>query len=382
MTGAAASTGGPVLLVGECGVPTGFARVLESLSGSLPPEWTPHVVDASAPARALEDALARVRPRVVLAVDELANAARHRALLDPGRGFAAVLYATVDRPQPMPPALAELDGIVAFTGYGRRVIDAGLRRLGSARPPVHVIPPGVDTAVFRPLADDPAAARRSARARLFPDRPELQDAFVVLNANRNQPAKRVDLTLEGFARFARGKPPGVRLYLHMATRARAAGETALVDRWGIRERVLGACTGASHPALASDALNVLYNACDVGVNTSEGEGFGLVAFEHAAAGAPQVVPRHGACAELWAGAAELLPPERRAPAEGFLKPGRTVSASALADALERLYGDPGHRARMASAAYARATRPDHRWPHVGRAWGGVLHAVASERRLP
>ena len=61
---------------------------------------------------------------------------------------------------------------------------------------VNVIPHGVDTQVFFPLN------RQHARQALFPDRPELQDAFIVLNANRNVLRKRVDLTIEGFASFA------------------------------------------------------------------------------------------------------------------------------------------------------------------------------------
>jgi D-inositol-3-phosphate glycosyltransferase len=47
-------------------------------------------------------------------------------------------------------------------------------------------------------------------------------------------------------------------------------------------------------------LNLLYNACDVGINTSMGEGWGLVSFEHGATGGAQIVPEHTACAELWA----------------------------------------------------------------------------------
>lgn len=40
-----------------------------------------------------------------------------------------------------------------------------------------------------------------ARARLFPDRPELAHGFVVLNANRNTRRKRIDITLQAFAPF-------------------------------------------------------------------------------------------------------------------------------------------------------------------------------------
>jgi hypothetical protein len=49
------------------------------------------------------------------------------------------------------------------------------------------------------------------------------------------------------------------------------------------------------------------NACDVGINRAMGEGWGLASFEHAAAGAAQVVPNHTACSEIWRERAELIP---------------------------------------------------------------------------
>ena len=49
-------------------------------------------------------------------------------------------------------------------------------------------------------------------------------------------------------------------------------------------------------------LNLLYNACDVGITTSMGEGWGLVSFEHGAAGAAQIVPDHSAAPRSGAGA--------------------------------------------------------------------------------
>lgn len=40
-------------------------------------------------------------------------------------------------------------------------------------------------------------------------------------------------------------------------------------------------------------INILYNACDIGLNTCEGEGFGLCQIEHAAVGHPQVAQSIG-----------------------------------------------------------------------------------------
>ena len=60
------------------------------------------------------------------------------------------------------------------------------------------------------------AARVKAKRTLFPDLPDPESSLVVLNANRPQPRKRIDVTVRGFAAFAQGKPPNVRLHLHLA----------------------------------------------------------------------------------------------------------------------------------------------------------------------
>jgi hypothetical protein len=41
--------------------------------------------------------------------------------------------------------------------------------------------------------------------------------------------------------------------------------------------------------VGDEGINQLYNAADLGINTSDGEGFGLCQLEHMLTGAPQVV---------------------------------------------------------------------------------------------
>ncbi len=95
------------------------------------------------------------------------------------------------------------------------------------------------------------------------------------------------------------------LYLHMARRT-APGEVPLADLLNIRHRIPTTTREESHPHVDDGALNTIYNACDVGMNTSEKEGWGLIAFEHGATRSPQVVPNHGACTELGQRSALLL----------------------------------------------------------------------------
>ena len=52
-------------------------------------------------------------------------------------------------------------------------------------------------------------------------------------------------------------------------------------------------------ALSVKDLNMLYNACDIGINTSDSEGFGLVNVEHATTGKPQIVGKFGGLGEIF-----------------------------------------------------------------------------------
>jgi glycosyltransferase involved in cell wall biosynthesis len=278
--------------------------------------------------------------------------------------------------------LTAIDRFVAYTQFGQAEIGAALARLRAQGADIRstevaVIPHGVDTATFHPLAPTIArqiadGGRRAVRQHLFPDEPDWQDAFIVLNANRPMERKRIDLTIAGFAQFARGKPANVKLWLHHAimNADEHAAILAQAARHGVADRLRLSPLGA--PPLSDTALNCVYNACEVGLNTAMGEGWGLVSFEHAATGAAQVVPRHSACAELWEGAAALVETEDIGVPRCSLLAMRTVAPGGVAAALERLYVDREYRCRMSLAAWRNATQPAYRWERIAAQWRQVF----------
>ncbi|HTG25646.1 MAG TPA: glycosyltransferase [Reyranella sp.] len=241
-------------------------------------------------------------------------------------------------------------------------------------PTLEVIPHGIDAGLFHRLPD-----KRAARAAIPALADLADDGFVVLNANRNEPRKGIDVTLEGFARFARGKPGNVKLYLHMGETPDGNGLVDRIRALGIADKVvLASSEPGGHPRLDDAALNRLYNACDVGLNTASSEGWGMVSFEHAAAGAAQIVPGGWVCGEVWRGSAELLGPADQQPDVGRHYTRETlVSAESVAQALERLYTDPSHRAEMARRAAALATAPCYQWSSIASRWDGLLRRLCT-----
>jgi glycosyltransferase involved in cell wall biosynthesis len=391
----------PVLVVGDGVVPTGFARVLHSLIHRLKDRWEfhhlalnyeggPHTLDWEVyPAGSEGDffganriaaLVETIRPRLIFLLNDPWVLGRYLGPLQDLRGsFKIVAYSPVDA-GPLDISLIEplhtLDTLVLYTEYGRRQIEEAFAPLRQEKPElpfpdVRVIPHGVDTDLFRPLPD----GRRQAREKLFPAPDFFRDDFIVLNANRNQPRKRIDLTIKGFAQFARDKPAGVRLYLHMGIEDCGWNIVSLARRHGIEDRLILTAVEPYLPAVADEVLNWIYNACDVGINTSLGEGWGLVNLEHAAAGAAQVVPRHSACEEIWTGSALLMEPAFSLTTERILTEGWIVSPDEVARALEALYRDPDLRARTSAASHAAATRPEYRWDNVAEQWDRLFREV-------
>ena len=181
--------------------------------------------------------------------------------------------------------------------------------------------------------------------------------------------------MHGFAQFARDKPANVKLYLHMATEDSGWNVLILAKRYGIYDRLIMTQADNSRPTFSDEQLNLLYNACDVGITTTTGEGWGMVSFEHAATRAAQIVPRHTSLKDLWDGAAEFVEPAMKLTYPGNLTEGHIVTPEGVAASLQRLYEDADHRNALAEAAYLNATRPEFNWSSIAARWQRLFTKV-------
>lgn len=157
---------------------------------------------------------------------------------------------------------------------------------------VRVLEHAIDTKTATPLPRDVRASIRKSVN--LPD-----DAIVLLNANRNSQRKRIDLTVQGFVRALAKNP---KLHLMVATNMNPqSGAYYDVQRIYLEELKLAGLDAYSYMrnlilvdtappnVVDDDGVNQMYNLADIGINTSDGEGFGLCQLEHLATGAPQVV---------------------------------------------------------------------------------------------
>lgn len=382
-----------ILWYGDACSNTGFARVTHSVLNALKdnheivvlginytgdPHEHPYKVYPACPSGSSDrfgigrvpEIIDKEKPDVVICLNDIwvVNQFWERCqFLKDKIGFKFIAYFPVDSESYFPDMLRHIkhwDLAITFTiPSAERVIKCGANTSRLA-----VLPHGVDTDRFYPID------RSEARKQLgLPD-----DKFIVLNANRNQPRKRIDLTIKAFAEFAINKPDTM-LYLHMG--AKDMGWEVLplfkheMQRRGLEDTNRLVMTSSNMNYLNAppdELLNKIYNACDVGINTSDGEGWGLVCFEHAGCRKPQVVPHHTACQDIWEDAAELIPISTWVVDKDLGVERGLVDIKSAARILDDLYYDKTTYDEVAEACYQVTQRPEYRWESIAAGFNAAI----------
>ncbi len=167
-----------------------------------------------------------------------------------------------------------------------------------------VVPLGVDLNVYCP--GDRDTARRALG--LYESCPGMTlDSTIFINVNRNQPRKRLDLTMQVFADYFHARPTDAYLYLHVCpTGDQGYGIDQLAKYYNLKGRVLLAEPGVYHGSSDAEMVQT-YRAANIGITTTQGEGWGLTTMEGMACGIPQIVPNWSALGDWAAPAAVLVP---------------------------------------------------------------------------
>lgn len=152
-----------------------------------------------------------------------------------------------------------------------------------------VILHGINDQMFHPLEPEVRDMRREMLG--FKD-----DDFVILNINRNTTRKRYDLLVCAFAEFVKRHNAGYLLISTNPDESQGGWNFLEIYQEELRRREILTKENferikviQNHMRHSDQSINMLYNVADVGINTADGEGYGLCNFEHAAVGKPQIV---------------------------------------------------------------------------------------------
>lgn len=253
--------------------------------------------------------------------------------------------------------------------------------------PISVVPLGVDLSVFHPK--DRSTSRNVVLSNIPDDKRPPHDSFIVGVVGRNQPRKRLDLTIEYFADWVHGSDiDNAYLYLHTApTGEHSYDIQSLVHYHEVSGRVIV----ATPPIGKGDVepyLPYLYSSFDCYLTTSQAEGWGLPALEAMACGTPCVLPQFASFDPYFGwtppGTAIHVPCDTSAPTApmngAMYTIGRVPSKRGTVNALNHLYRDPSSRRMYRERGLAlAATLP---WSNVGPAITTVLESVLAPTPTP
>lgn len=134
------------------------------------------------------------------------------------------------------------------------------------------------------------------------------EEFIFLNTNRNSYRKAQDITISAFLLFLKkvNFNEKCKLLLHCDLENKSGYNlrnviTTECMKYGINYNyILDKFIHTLGPYRISDEkINMLYNACNVGLNTCIGEGFGLCNLELASLGKPQIMSRVGGLKDIF-----------------------------------------------------------------------------------
>lgn len=285
----------------------GFQKMPETPQGFRPYPSNVSVYDAAAGEKPfqqgfgyaqLPDFIRRNEPNVVMIYNDLSVVARFLEEIRKSgipRNFKIWIYCDQVYNTQLQPFLdilnRDADLVFAFTnGWKKCLKEQGITR------PLDVITHGFDKDKFFPIPRE--LARKQMNLPM--------DRFVILNLNRNQPRKRYDILIMAFVELVT-KYPTKPIYLFCVC---DKGEKGGWDLFGLYKRELmlrkvpiehyadRLMVSSVDMVFKDEDINMFYNAANIGINTADGEGWGLCNFEQMGVGVPQVIPDTGGFKEF------------------------------------------------------------------------------------
>ena len=388
-----------ILYVGDAFVQTGFGRVAEYLLPALAKEHEvsvlatnfhgdyheeaikyktyPAMAHGSDPfgSHRIAELVQTIKPDLVWVTNDLWVAITLWDAVKPFREkipFKFFVYTPIDSYGIFPElnaSVSKWDGLATYTEFGKEE----LVKMGYEKP-IEIIPHGTDFTKFFPI--DPLECRKELGV--------PADTFIVFNGNRNQPRKRIDLTIKGFIEFAKDKPDA-RLWLNMGAKDMGWETIPLFKRVArdagydpTSKLILTSPHFSTHNCLPIEKLNKVYNSADIGVNTCIGEGWGLVNSEHAATGVAQVVPDHTSLKEIFNDIPRIAcngsETDRNYGLERLLP-----DPSSFADILTSYYEDRNALKAAGNWCYERVHEKQFTWPVITKKMLRIVEDVLNQK---
>ena len=297
----------------------------------------------------------RYKPDVVIPIGDLLF---YDYLVERKRNFKLVPYFPVDSD---PPRYREvlmcknLDAVVTISKWSKKVLEKyGVKD-------VHAIPHGYNPDIFKPMD------KKVIREQLgLPS-----NIFLLGTVSTNVWRKNIPSLLASF-KLAFSDTPDVHLLMVTPPTSRYGSDLpSLVKYLKLQNRV-HFVEQLEYLALSEAELALLYNAMDVFVLASTGEGFGLPLIEAQASGVPCIGTDYSSITELLEGSG-LLVKTKGGWWDVFGTWRAVVDEDAMATAMRKLYDNPDLREELSRKAIEKAK--EYTWQNSNRQWLDLLSSI-------
>lgn len=295
--------------------------------------------------------------------------------------FKTVYYFPVDA-QLKPEWAQVVDGAdfpVVYTEFGKGEV---LKHVPSLEDRLRVIYHGNNPHDFFPLKDRQDVA--NFREQFFNGK--AKDRFLIVNVNRNQPRKDITRSLMILKElWDRGRKP--MMYLHMQYDDTGGNIFSIAKQLGLGQEyeffLPSPKIFTANQGMPIEDLNRIYNAADMVLSTTLGEGWGLSATEAMATKTPLVIPDNTSFTEIGANNRAALIPSGATASDWFnqgpmdndrIRP--LMDVQAAADRIEEIMD--GKNLPNTDAAFQWVRELD--WSRICRQWIQVIEEALQAAR--
>ena len=297
--------------------------------------------------------------------------------------FSTVYYYPFDcgpREEWVRQCVAAFDFPVAYTEYAR---GESAKFIGSIANKQDVIYHGTNTEDFFPLS---AEDRASTRNLVFP--PQLHDKFIITNVNRNQGRKDISRSLMVLKELKDRGNDDVFMYMHMQETDFGGSVLEMAKSIGVEfERdftIPNPQQFGAHSGFPVEMLNQIYNASDVYLSTTHGEGWGLTITEAMATKLPVVAPDNTSVPEILGDDRGWRVPSGHTPSHWIIKENDNermrplMDVEEAANTIKYIMDNPDEAARRAGNAYDWIQK--NTWEEICKQWINVFNKATNKAR--
>ncbi len=302
-----------------------------------------------------------------------------RSKLPPEKRFAIIYYAPIDgvpKQSWIEEAICKVDFPVTYTKFAKEEC----MKLAFNLQDLPYIYHGVDKEVFKPMDVDHVKRFRDS---FFT---KHKDKFIVLNVNRNQPRKDLHRTFAAFKIFHQNNPNSF-LFILAQTPDVGGDLIEIARQYDLHYDVDWACPPPgvynANQGYPIEMVNMLYNACDVVVSSTIGEGWGLSCTEAMAVKKPVIFPKNTSLVEMigeheergwFAKSGETMNDYicMGSPDNNILRP--IVNVYDMARVLEYVYNHPEEAKLKAERAFNEVWQ----WEQIGDQWKEIFQKAENK----